>query len=129
MTVVLGYVKTDEGRAALATALELLQDGERLVVINKSEPDDLGGEFSEEQEADAFHDRLAEQGVDAEVLTLTAADEPADVIVSQAIASQARLVVIGMRRRSPVGKMLLGSTAQAVLFNAPCPVVTARAQR
>lgn len=129
MTVVLGYVKTDEGRAALATALDLLQEGERLVVINKSEPDDLGGEFSEEQEADAFHDRLAEQGVDAEVLTLTAADEPADVIVSQAIASQARLVVIGMRRRSPVGKMLLGSTAQAVLFHAPCPVVTARAQR
>ena len=129
MTVVLGYVKTDEGRAALATALDLLQEGERLVVINKSEPDDLGGEFSEEQEADAFHDRLAEQGVDAEVLTLTAADEPADVIVSQAIASRARLVVIGMRRRSPVGKMLLGSTAQAVLFNAPCPVVTARAQQ
>ena len=129
MTVVLGYVKTDEGRAALATALDLLQEGERLVVINKSEPDDLGGEFSEEQEADAFHDRLAEQGVEAEVLTLTAADEPADVIVAQAVASDARLVVIGMRRRSPVGKMLLGSTAQAVLFNAPCPVVTARAQQ
>ncbi|MFN8149144.1 MAG: universal stress protein [Candidatus Nanopelagicales bacterium] len=128
MTVVLGYVRTDEGQAALATALDLLQEGERLVVINKSEPDELGGEFSEEQEADAFHDRLAEQGVEAEVLTLTAADEPADVIVAQAVASDARLVVIGMRRRSPVGKMLLGSTAQAVLFNAPCPVVTARAQ-
>ena len=129
MTVVLGYVRTDEGQAALATALDLLQEGERLVVINKSEPDELGGEFSEEQEADAFHDRLAEQGVEAEVLTLTAADEPADVIVAQAVASDARLVVIGMRRRSPVGKMLLGSTAQAVLFHAPCPVVTARAQQ
>ena len=98
------------------------------MVVNKSEPDELQGEFSEEQEADAFHDRLAEQGVEAEVLTLTAADEPADVIVAQAVASDARLVVSGMRRRSPVGKMLLGSTAQAVLFNAPCPVVTARAQ-
>ena len=129
MTVVLGYVRTDEGQAALATALDLLQEGERLVVVNKSEPDELQGEFSEEQEADAFHDRLAEQGVEAEVLTLTAADEPADVIVAQAVASDARLVVIGMRRRSPVGKMLLGSTAQAVLFNAPCPVVTARAQQ
>ena len=32
MTVVLGYVKTDEGRAALATALDLLQEGERLVL-------------------------------------------------------------------------------------------------
>ena len=128
MTVVLGYVRTDEGQAALATALDLLQEGERLVVVNKSEPDELQGEFSEEQEADAFRDHLADIGVDAEVLTLTAADEPAEVLVSQATASGARLVVIGLRRRSPVGKMLLGSTAQEVLFNAPCPVVTARAQ-
>ena len=128
MTVVLGYVRTDEGNAALATALDLLQEGEKLVVINKSEPDELAGEYSEEQEADAFRGHLAEQGVDADVVTLTAADEPAEVIVSQAVASDARLVVIGMRRRSPVGKMLLGSTAQEVLFNAPCPVVTARAQ-
>ena len=128
MTVVLGYVRTDEGEAALATALDLLQDGEKLVVVNKSEPDELAGEYSEEQEADAFREQLAQRGVDAEVLTLTAGDEPADVLVSQAVASDARLVVIGMRRRSPVGKMLLGSTAQEVRFNAPCPGVTARAR-
>jgi nucleotide-binding universal stress UspA family protein len=97
-------------------------------VVNKSEPDELAGEYSEEQEADAFREHLAEQGIDAEVLTLTQGDEPAEVLVSQAVASDARLVVIGMRRRSPVGKMLLGSTAQEVLFNAPCPVVTARAR-
>lgn len=129
MTVVLGYVRTDEGEAALATALELLRDGEKLIVINKSEPDELAGEYSEEQEADAFREHLAGRGVDAEVLTLTAADEPAEVIVSQAVAHEARLVVIGMRRRSPVGKMLLGSTAQEVLFSAPCPVVTVRARQ
>jgi nucleotide-binding universal stress UspA family protein len=64
-----------------------------------------------------------------DIVTLFAGDEPADVIVSQAEQQNARLIVIGLRRRSPVGKLLLGSTAQAVLFNAPCPVLSVRAQQ
>jgi len=67
------------------------------------------------------------QGVDAEVVNLYASDEPADLIVEQATAHDARLVVIGLRKRSPVGKILLGSTAQAVLFSSPCPVLSVRA--
>ncbi len=127
MTVVVGYVRTDEGEAALAAATELLGAGERLVVVNKSEPSELE-EFSAEQDADGLRDLLAGRGVDAEVISLYAGDEPADLIVSQAELNDARLIVIGLRRRSPVGKMLLGSTAQAVLFNAPCPVLSVRAR-
>ena len=38
-----------------------------------------------------------------------------------------RLAVVGIHRRSPVGKALLGSTAQRVLLDAPCPVLAVRA--
>ena len=96
------------------------------MVVNKPEPSELEGEFSAEQDSDALQNNLAEHGVDAEVVNLYADDEPATLIVEQASIHEARLVVIGLRRRSPVGKIVLGSTAQAVLFHAPCPVLSVR---
>jgi nucleotide-binding universal stress UspA family protein len=123
MAVVVGYIQTEVGVAALEAAIAALYVDELLVVVNKAEE----VEYSAEQDADALRSSLAERGVEALVVVLYETDEPADVIVAQAVAHAARLVVIGLRRRSPVGKMLLGSTAQAVLFNAPCPVLSVRA--
>ena len=33
-------------------------------------------------------------------------------------------IIIGVKRKSKVGKIFFGSTAQHVILNAPCPVVT-----
>lgn len=49
---------------------------------------------------------------------------PGDDLVNFAKEVQADEVIIGVKNRTKVGKLLLGSTAQAVVLNAPCPVVT-----
>lgn len=45
-------------------------------------------------------------------------------IIDYAQREEARFVIVGPRRRSPTGKVIFGSAAQAVLLDAPCPVVT-----
>ena len=50
-----------------------------------------------------------------------------DVILDTARDSRAELIVLGIRRRSPVGKIIMASTAQRVLLESPCPVLCVKA--
>lgn len=52
--------------------------------------------------------------------------EAGEDLVQLANEKQVDEVIIGVRRRSKVGKILFGSTAQFVVLNAPCPVVTVK---
>ncbi|NHN48072.1 universal stress protein [Halostella sp. JP-L12] len=51
--------------------------------------------------------------------------DPADEIVKYADKQNARYIVVGGRKRSPIGKAVFGSVAQSVLLNSECPVVVA----
>ena len=54
-------------------------------------------------------------------------NDPADDLIDVAEKENAALIVIGLRRRSPVGKLLLGSNAQEILLKADCPVLAVKA--
>ena len=129
MIIVMGYVPKPEGRAALDRAIEEAQlRGGRLVVLNASRGDafvDAG--YAPTQEIELVKSRLADAGVDHEVRQLVRGHEPAEEVVELAEELGADLVVIGMRHRSAVGKFLLGSTAQRILLEAPCPVLAVKA--
>ncbi len=49
---------------------------------------------------------------------------PGEDIVEFAKENQVDEIIVGVKRRSKVGKLLMGSTAQYVILKAPCPVVS-----
>jgi nucleotide-binding universal stress UspA family protein len=51
---------------------------------------------------------------------------PGEDIVEFARENQVDEIIVGVKRRSKVGKLLMGSTAQYVILQAPCPVVSVK---
>ena len=84
--------------------------------------------FATAQDLDAIAAELAEAGIAHEVLQPTDGKPAADAILAAATTHSADLIIIGLRRRTPVGKLITGSTAQQILLDAPCPVLTVKAQ-
>lgn len=127
MGIVVGYLATPEGRAALGAAIEeARQRDTRVVVVVSSRPDEPEEQRAAvEAELEKVRTELASAEVDHEVRLLTGGDV-ADDLIATAEEVGAQLVVLGLRRRSPVGKLILGANAQRVLFDAPCPVLTVK---
>lgn len=122
MAIVVGYIPTKEGAAALARAgQEALLRQTNIVIIN-SDRDGTG----DGSERTALGDDLKSQGVDVEVRQLVRGNEPAEDLLAVADEIGAELIVIGLRRRTPVGKLILGSNAQRILLDAPCPVLAVK---
>ncbi|HLV04109.1 universal stress protein [uncultured Georgenia sp.] len=129
MTIVLGYVPTPEGRAALAAAVEEARlRAERLVVLNTTRADRLvDPRYAHDSDIAELEEVLRGAGVDHELRHHTSAQLAGDELVALAGELDATMLVIGLRHRSPVGKLLLGSAAQTVLLDAPCPVLAVKA--
>ena len=130
MTIVVGYVPTKEGRAALARAVdEAKARSRRLVVVNSVRTHrDADEAVAVEAEAElrAVVDDLTAAGTEVEVRALARGSEPAEGLIDAATESGADLIVIGLRRRTPVGKLILGSNAQRILLDAPCAVLAVK---
>ncbi|HET9654253.1 MAG TPA: universal stress protein [Kineosporiaceae bacterium] len=131
MPVVVGYIPTPEGRAALAAAEdEARRRATSLVVVHSSRG---GADEQAEQVAtvqddlDAIRGRLSGDGVTVDVRDLALGREPVDDLLAVASEVQADVIVIGLRRRSPVGKLILGSNSQHILLTADCPVLAVKA--
>ena len=118
--IVVGYSPRPEGRAALSRALsEARLRGAALVVVNTSPEVDADGGLASE---------LAASGVTYDIRTSADVHDSAEELIRTAEATDADFIVIGLRRRSPVGKLLLGSNAQRVLLDAACPVLAVKAE-
>ena len=67
-----------------------------------------------------------EAGIDCKTHLLIRGLSPGEDIVEFAKENQVEEIIVGVKRRSKVGKLLMGSTAQFVILQAPCPVVSVK---
>ncbi|GAA1213167.1 universal stress protein [Prauserella alba] len=115
MTVIVARTDTPESEAALSAGVaESRRRGEDLVVFNldgvRLDPDDTveGAPVSFEEPDPRDRD-------------------PVGSLLDTATRREASLIVIGLKRRSPTGKLLFGSMAQHVLLEANAPVLAVKA--
>lgn len=131
MAVVVGYVPTPEGLAALRhAAQESLLRRVRLVVIDSTQAgkDVVPGDAERYEAAlQAVREELDAAGIEHEERPL-AGSEPADDLIAVASEVDADCLVIGLRRRTPVGKLILGMNAQRILLEASCPVLAVKSE-
>ena len=129
MGVVVGFVPTVLGEEALRGGVaEARQRGGRVVVVNSSRGDaTIDERFADGDARDKLRRELEASGVDFEIRQPVRGRNAADEVVEVAEEVEAELVVIGLRRLSPVGTFVLGSTAQQIPLESCCPVLAAKA--
>jgi len=129
--IVVGYIDTPEGAAAGDRAiLEAKHRGAVLVIVNSQRGGsslDREAVLALESEVEGLAQRARDEGVEVKIRQLVRDADPASDLIAVAGEEDADLIVIGLRRRSPVGKLILGSNAQSVLLEAPCPVLAVKA--
>lgn len=129
MTILIGYVPSPVGEAALTAGLaEASRAGDDVVILNSPrrgstvDPDLVG-------DTEALLARAREAGVEA---TIDQTDHGPDVVETfETLVERtgARLVVLGLRRRSPVGKLVMGSDAQRLLLELDAPILAVKPAR
>ena len=128
MTILVAYVPRPEGQAALDKGIEIAtRRQEHLVVVNASP----GGKkedpsFADVQDFERVEQMLADTGLNAELKQYVRGKSAVEEIQALVESMQVSLLIIGLRKRSPVGKLILGSVAQELLLSIPCPVLAVK---
>ena len=130
MSVIVGYMSSERGRAALELGLEeaRLRDTDLVVIhsLHGAGVDDDEDVVASDRELETIDEMLSKEGINYSIHNFVRGNSPADDIVQAAADHDGRLIVIGLRQRTSAGKFLLGSNAHEILMNAPCPVLTIR---
>ena len=125
MAVLACYTNTAEGRAAVDRAfIESCRLDDELVIIN------IDTHRSAADSAVPGIDLDGYNGGGRKVTVLPPSEtvhDAADLVLQTQQDLDATLIVLGLRRRSRVGKLILGSHAQRILIEADCPVLAVKA--
>jgi nucleotide-binding universal stress UspA family protein len=129
MTILVAYVSRPEGRAALDKAIELSKERqERMLIVNAGP----GGQQEDASLVPAFEveqieELIAAQGIQGEFKQFVRGKNAVEEINDLVEMGDISILIIGLRKRTAVGKLILGSVAQEILMTVPCPVLCVKA--
>lgn len=130
MKIVVGYKESKMSKVILDLVMRHAKAFDATVYLISSLE---GGSGEKIEEIDAAKGELSyaegvlkEEGIKAETELLIRGLSPGEDIVEFAKDKKADEIIVGVKMRSKVGKFILGSTAQYVILNAHCPVVSIR---
>lgn len=130
MIILVGYDGSNAAKDALSLSVKHAEAFNGKVVVIRSL---VGGADRNSDEIRVAEQDLAyaekycnEKSVPCETHLLIRGLKPGEDIIRFAEDCHADEIVMGVRRRSHVGKMLFGSNARYVIMEATCPVVTVK---
>jgi len=129
MVVLVAYVPRPEGQAALDKGIEFARERNAGLIVVNATPGGAGDDpaRADVQDVERVENILANSGLKAEFKQFVRGKNAVDEIAELVHAQQVSLLVIGLRKRSAVGKLILGSMAQEILLNIPCPILAVKA--
>ena len=131
MKILVGYTRAPEAAAALERAAgEAQLHNAELFIVHAVRDGGTGQRTATYgQELEEVGEEYRKRGLEVQVQELVRPGSPASSILALAHEETIDLIVIGLRSRSPVGKLVLGSDAQEILLGAACPVLSVKADR
>jgi nucleotide-binding universal stress UspA family protein len=69
---------------------------------------------------------VKKEGISCETHLTVRGFEPGEDLIEYAKENRIDQIIVGIKKRSKVGKLVFGSTAQYVILEAPCPVVSVK---
>ncbi|TDL44832.1 universal stress protein [Kocuria rosea] len=129
MSILVGYVPTPVGEAAVRAAIEEARlRGERLLIVNSVREGALADKsVASDDDLRRVTSAAESAGVPHTVLQPSHRDDLAQEILELAREHDVSRIVIGLRQRSQVGKFIMGSHAQRILLQSDRPVLAVKA--
>ena len=125
--IVVGFVSKPEGHAALRYGgHEALLRKLALLVVDLSRDGHDATPEVVDADLGELRARLDTAGLTVDIASPDPVFEPSEHLLKVAQEADSTLIVVGLRHRSRVGKFLLGSSAQRILLEADCPVLTVK---
>ena len=130
MKIMVGYDRSNVAKEALELAKKHAKafDAKVYVVRSLAQSREMKLEDIQtaEEELENIRRSFRDEGIECKTEAIVSSISPGEDLVEFAQEKEIEEIIIGVRRRSKVGKLIFGSNAQYIILMAQCPVVAVK---